>query len=382
MITTSKDFKTTRICSLMVTHSCNLNCVYCFEKYKELGARLMPFETAKEILLKEFDMFEKMDREPNERLAIEFFGGEPLINFKLIKQIYEWVSGLDLSFPLMFQTTTNGTLLTDSVVEWFTQVKNDFRVVVSIDGDEAMQMANRGASMKKIPAEYIVENWPNSYFKMTVSKETLPHYAHGIIELTKKGFKVPSSLAEGIDWTKEDAEIYKQELLKIGDFYLNNPQYKADQPFNLPFDKLLYENPIPPKNCGIGTNTQIYDTDGKAYPCHLFLPIVHGKEGIEEILKGLDFTDDSSLISEECVKCPIAKLCRTCYGYNQLDRGDIKSRNMTKCKMLLAELQVISSFQVQYFMQRKDQLTEEDTEKLATALKGYELVHNHTFDFE
>ena len=50
--------------------------------------------------------------------------------------------------------------------------------------------------------------------------------------------------------------------------------------------------------------------------------------------------------------------------------------------MLLAELQVISSFQVQYFMQRKDQLTEEDTEKLATALKGYELVHNQTFDFE
>ena len=55
---------------------------------------------------------------------------------------------------------------------------------------------------------------------------------------------------------------------------------------------------------------------------------------------------------------------------------------MTKCKMLLAELQVISSFQVQYFMQRKDQLTDEDTQKLATALKGYELVHNHTFDFE
>ena len=87
MITTSKDFKTTRICSLMVTHSCNLNCVYCFEKHKELGARLMPFEIAKQILLKEFDMFEKMEREPNERFAIEFFGGEPLINFKLIKDL-------------------------------------------------------------------------------------------------------------------------------------------------------------------------------------------------------------------------------------------------------------------------------------------------------
>ena len=48
---------------------------------------------------------------------------------------------------------------------------------------------------------------------------------------------------------------------------------------------------------------------------------------------------------------------------------------MTKCKMLLAELQVISSFQIQYFMQRKESMTDEDKEKLACALKGYELVH-------
>lgn len=382
MITTSPKYRTMRICSLMVTHGCNLNCVYCFEKHKDLGQRMMSFETAKEILQAEFSLFANMDRKPEERFAIEFFGGEPLVNFKLIKEIYNWVKGLDIPFPMMFQTTTNGTLFTPEILEWFTKVKDDFRVVVSIDGDELMQIANRGVSAKKIPTDYIVSHWPNSYFKMTVSKETLPTYSQGIIELTKKGYRVPSSLAEGVDWDKNDAEIYKAELLKIGEFYLENPQYKVEQPFDLPFDKLLYDSSIPPKNCGVGTNTRIYDTDGQAYPCHLFLPIVHGQQGIKTIMDSIDFTDDSCLIDEDCLKCPIAKLCRTCYGYNQLDRGNVKARNKTKCKMLLAELQVISSFQIQYFMQRKDLLKPEDKKKLSTALKGYDLVHNNTFLFE
>lgn len=382
MITTSSKYNTTRICSLMVTHGCNLNCVYCFEKYKDLGKRMMSFDTAKGILLKEFNFFANLERKQNERFAIEFFGGEPLVNFNLIKDIYNWVKGLRLPFPIMFQTTTNGTLFTTKILEWFTNTKEDFRVVVSIDGDELMQVANRGISVKRIPTDYIANNWPNSYFKMTVSKETLPNYAQGIIELTKKGYKVPSSLAEGVNWDKKDAETYKAELLKIGTFYLDNPQYKVEQPFDLSFDKLMYNAPIPPKNCGVGTNTRIYDTDGHAYPCHLFLPIVHGKEGIDKIMDSIDFTDDKRLIDDDCIKCPIAKLCRTCYGYNQLERGDVKARNKSKCKMLLTELQVISSFQIQYFLQRKDNLSIEEKEKLSNVVKGYELVHNTTFQFE
>lgn len=382
MITTNDKFHTTRICSLMVTHKCNLNCIYCFEKHKEIGQMMMTFDTAKDILLKEFVMFERKKRQPNERFAIEFFGGEPLVNLELIKSVYNWVVKLDLPFPLMFQTTTNGTLFSSSTLEWFTSVKDDFRVVVSIDGSDVMHNKNRGISTSKIPMDFISKNWPNSYFKMTVSKETLPYYAQGIIELTQKGYKVPSSLAEGVNWDKKDAEIYKQQLLMIGSFYLQNPQYKLDQPFDMSFDKLLYDSPIPPKNCGVGTNTQIYDTDGKAFPCHLFLPIVHGKEGIMQILDDLDFYDDSSLINDDCLMCPISKLCRTCYGYNLLDRGDIKSRNLTKCKMLLIELQVISSFQIQYYMQRKESLSDADMEKLSSALIGYVLLHDYKIYFE
>ena len=380
MITTSSSYKTTRICSLTITHGCNLRCVYCFEKHKDIGQRMMSTETAKSILRKEFDQFANSARAENERFAVEFFGGEPLLNFKLIREIHDWVKTLELPFPMMFQMTTNGTLFTPEVLEWFTSIRDDFRVVVSIDGDDLMQAVNRGCCTTKIPMEYIARNWPNSYFKMTVSNDTLPNYAHGIIELTRQGYRVPSSLAEGTTWSQEEAETYKQELLKIGTFYLQNPQYKIEQPFDTSFEKLMYDSPVPPKNCGVGTSTEIYDTDGQVYPCHLFLPIVHGSN-LKHIIEGIDFRDDASLIDDHCLKCPIVRLCRTCYGYNQLDRGSVAKRDLQKCRMLLAEMQVVSSFQIQYFLQRKDTLTKEERAKLDAAIRAYELVHDENLQF-
>ncbi len=81
-----KKIKTTRVCTLMITHACNLNCVYCFEKFK--SDKKMTFEVATRVLKREFDEY-KGDID-SERLAIELFGGEPLTNFELIRQIYEW----------------------------------------------------------------------------------------------------------------------------------------------------------------------------------------------------------------------------------------------------------------------------------------------------
>ena len=381
MITANPQYTTKRICSLMVTHSCNLHCVYCFEKYKSKGLKFMSLNTAQKILNKEFEDFSNKDRLPSDRLAIEFFGGEPLLNFDLIQNIYEWTDSLNLTFPLIFQLTTNGTLFTDNMLHWFAERIEGFRIVVSIDGDDYMQYINRGCDFKKIPIDYIAKNWKNSYFKMTVSQETLPYYSKGIIDLSLKGYKVPSSLAEGIVWNQEDATIYKNELMKIARFYLKHPEFEPDQPFDYSFSKLLSPLNIPPKNCGVGTDILIYDTDGISYPCHLFLPIVHGQNEVERILKDIDFHDDASLINDKCRKCLIPNICRTCYGYNQIDRGNPQNRNLSKCKMQLAEAQVISSFQIQYYIAKKEHLTANEVLKLKAAIKCYELVHNNVFNF-
>ena len=68
--------ESTRVVTLMLTWACNLNCTYCFEKFKTSG-REMSVETAMNILSHEFDMMRGMDK-PG-KLKVEFFGGEPLL---------------------------------------------------------------------------------------------------------------------------------------------------------------------------------------------------------------------------------------------------------------------------------------------------------------
>ena len=153
---------TTRICTLMVTHACNLRCTYCFEKHKSNdSSRRMGFETAKAILSKELDLFAASCRD-GERFAVEFFGGEPLLNFPLIESVYDWVKGLTLDFLVVFQITTNGTLLTPQIRTWLTERKADFRVILSVDGTEVMQARNRGCDIDSIPISFVRDTWEKS----------------------------------------------------------------------------------------------------------------------------------------------------------------------------------------------------------------------------
>lgn len=227
-LSNKQKIKTTRVCTLMITHACNLNCTYCFEKYK--SSKKMTFEVAKNILKNEFKTY-KGDIK-SERLAIELFGGEPLTNFSLIKDIYEWTKSQALPFNYIFQITTNGTLLSSNIKQWLKERKDDFRIVMSVDGTEVMQQTNRGCKISDLPITFIKETWPNSYFKLTLSSETLHNYSNGIISLYEQGFKIASSLAEGQKWKENDDIVYRHELEKIAEYFLNHPEKDLEHPFN------------------------------------------------------------------------------------------------------------------------------------------------------
>ena len=369
-LSNNQTIKTTRVCTLMITHSCNLNCLYCFEKHK--SNKKMSFDTAREILKKEYASY-KGDPQ-RERLAIELFGGEPLTNFNLIKQIYEWTKEQNLPFNYIFQITTNGTLLNDSIKEWLRQRKSDFRLVMSVDCTEAMQKGNRGCGLEKLPIAYVKETWPNSYFKLTLSPESLPHYAEGVISLTEQGYKIASSLAEGQQWKDGDEFIYEQELEKIENYYLSHPEKELEHPFNFLFKEYLeqrLENKIPYKNCGCGTTIVMYDTDGLLYPCHLFLPMVHGNNNVLNDIKDIDFFNPVALIDEECKNCPALKICKTCYGYNYAQRGNVCKRDKGMCKLRLTEAQSISAFQIKYFTLKESPLNDYELLMLKAAIACY-----------
>jgi uncharacterized protein len=125
--------------SLNVAQLCNLSCVYCYGgdgEYGEKGYMKQPTAFAAVDWL----IRESLDR-PS--VAIIFFGGEPLLNFSLMKQVVDYAleatrkAGKALSFGI----TTNGTKFDDEVNEFLN--KHKFSVTISFDGDPAMQDANR-----------------------------------------------------------------------------------------------------------------------------------------------------------------------------------------------------------------------------------------------
>ncbi|MFR9507796.1 MAG: radical SAM protein [Rikenellaceae bacterium] len=372
--------KTSRIIALMLTYSCNLNCVYCFEKHKSNDpSKRMTFEIAKEIIEKEFSAFQESGDKGS--LKVDFFGGEPLLNFGLIQRLAEWIWQQDFKINYVLSVTTNGSLLNDDMKKWFTEHKEHFRLILSVDGNEHMQMNNRGCSQEDLPIDFVRQTWPDLYLKMTMGRDSLPTFADGLIHLCEKGYNVSGSIAIGEKWTHEDAMIYKEQLEKIAEYYLCHPDVTPTHLFNRVWGEMLdpvYDLELPPKNCGTGTTMAAYDVDGYPYPCHLFLPIVHGKE-IREDLKKIDFFDKARMIDEDCRKCGLLKICRTCYGYNYIERGDVNKRDKCLCEMLLVEAVVISAFQVKYLMQRKDTLDSEQLLALKAAIKCYETYKDFEF---
>ena len=118
---------------LEVTQKCNLRCKYCIygdenEKFRSFNeTKDMPLEVA----LKSIDsILNRVDDE----FYITFYGGEPLINFRLIKEVVEYVLSLKLNTKLNFSMTTNLTLMSKDIAKFIANTEN-FSVVCSIDGD-------------------------------------------------------------------------------------------------------------------------------------------------------------------------------------------------------------------------------------------------------
>ena len=119
--------------SLGITEQCNLRCAYCTysgKYYKERvhSNKFMNFEIAK----KAVDFF--MNISNNKRKLINFYGGEPLLNFDLIKEVVNYCSITYKSKSYIFSLSTNGTLIDENIASFL--IKNDFLCYISLDGPE------------------------------------------------------------------------------------------------------------------------------------------------------------------------------------------------------------------------------------------------------
>ena len=358
-----------RTCMLMVTHACNLNCTYCYETHKKNA--YMDLSLAKEIISREAQLVN--ESEQFDKIEIDFMGGEPLINFPLIKEIVEWLEKGVIAVPWICFATTNGTLLTDEIKDWLREHKNSIILGASYDGSSQMQSTNRATDKYNVDLAFFHELWPIQPLHMTISKETLSTLAEGVLDMQERGHKVEGGLAEGLNWTIEDAIMYREQLSILKDAYLKNPTLtpfnrlsRYVNVFNMPATEKVQE-----KWCGTGKYIATYDIDGKKYGCHMFTPLVLGKNAL--LADAVEWDSPESIADDYCKNCVLRGFCSTCPGFNYKYRGHIATRDKRWCPMILAEALTACEFQVERIA-IMDKLNEQDAQHGKAALQAYEVL--------
>ncbi len=361
-----------RTCMLMVTHGCNLNCTYCYEKFKN-GAKQMPVSLAKEIITKEIEIVKADER--FEELEVDFMGGEPLLRFDLIKEITEWMEQ-SCDIPFICFATTNGTLLNDEMKEWFREHKRSACLGASYDGAGGnAQGVNRGETAAEVDLDFFRETWPFQGLKMTISKDSLPYVFDSLVAAARQGDHIESSMAQGVDWNVDDAILFYEQLQKLSAFYLEHPEYPPSNLLTRPLSSIGDRTEHQVKFCGSGTYMATYDVDGTLYGCHMFTPLVLGNRA----LKHADFTgwnNDQAVTDPACRGCGMMNWCSTCIGFNLKDRGAVHLRDHRWCAINAAQAMAACQFQIEYFsrLTREKEIHEREAATLKGALDAYEYL--------
>lgn len=308
---------------LHIAHDCNLACKYCFAEEGEYHGRraLMSFEVGKKAL--DFLVANSGNRV---NLEVDFFGGEPLMNWDVVKQLVAY--GRSLEEPnnkkFRFTLTTNGVLLNDEVMEFVNKEMSN--VVLSLDGRKEVNDRMRPFRTGKGSYDLIVpkfqklaesRNQTNYYIRGTFTRNNLD-FSEDVKHFADLGFKQMS--IEPVVGPEEDPySIREQDLPQIMEEYDKLAleyidRYKKGNGFNFfHFMIDLTQGPCVYKRlsgCGSGTEYLAVTPWGDFYPCHQFV-------GNEDFLMG---NVDEGITKPEIVKefgnCNVysKEKCKNCFA--------------------------------------------------------------------
>ena len=308
---------------LHVAHTCNLNCSYCFASQgKYHGDRaLMSFEVGKQAL--DFLMDHSGSRT---NLEVDFFGGEPLMNWDVVKQVVayareqEKLHGKNFRFTL----TTNGVLLNDEIMEFCN--KEMANVVLSIDGrkevHDKMRPFRKGAGSYDLIVpkfqKFAESRHQDKYYVRGTFTHYNPDFAADVLHLADLGFKqisvepVVAEPSEPYAITEEDLPQLFEEYDKLAAEMVR--RHKEGDDFNFfHFMIDLEGGPCVAKRlsgCGSGTEYLAVTPWGDLYPCHQFV----GNEdfllgNVDEGIKRQDICDEF-----KCCNVYAKEKCRNCFA--------------------------------------------------------------------
>lgn len=314
---------------LTITEYCNLSCTYCYEQNKSL--KEMRFETAVEILKRELTVNDGYDS-----CEIQFFGGEPFLNFDLLKKTCDYLWEQEWPKQFICFATTNGTLVHGEIQEWLLKNRDRFTCGLSLDGIKKAHDINRCNSFDDIDIDFFRTTWPNQFVKMTISPESLPFLSESVIYLHGLGFTIDNNLAYGVDWSRPELlNQFEEQLRKLADYYIAHPAIEPCRLLGLHIENINTQERIP-RWCGAGKGLKAYDAEGDLYPCQMFAPLSMDKERAIQA-STLDFMN-IDMEDPACKTCKIYNVCPTCYGHNYSTTGDISQRDKVLCEYTKASI--------------------------------------------
>ncbi len=269
---------------LHIAHDCNLACRYCFAEEGEYHGRraLMSLDVGKQAL--DFLVANSGNRR---NLEVDFFGGEPLMNFEVVKELVRYGRELEKTHDKLFRftLTTNGILLNDEIMEFANQEMNN--VVLSIDGrkevNDRMRPFRNGAGsydliVPKFQKFAESRNQTKYYVRGTFTHNNLD-FSEDVKHLAELGFK-QISVEPVVAKNTDSYAIQQEDLPKIMEEYDKLSQYilekrKKGEGFNFfHFMIDLSGGPCVAKRlsgCGSGTEYLAVTPWGDLYPCHQFV---------------------------------------------------------------------------------------------------------------
>ncbi len=359
--------------TLMLTHQCNLNCVYCYEKNKDTQ-RVMTIDTMKSIVTSSFAKYKDSFKE----IVFDFMGGEPMLEFETIRQLAEWTWEQQWPMPYLFYATTNGTLLTDEMKDWLRQYKERFVLGLSYDGNPLVQDQNRSYSSNRIDIGFFTRTWPFQSIKMTISPFSISYLYDSIKYLNQIGVKkIFANLAYGVEWRTEHLNIYQRQLSQLVSYYNEHPEIERVSLLNINLLAIFHKN-SGNKYCGAGSGMVFHDFDGHAFPCHLLSPVNLDLDALNDI-KDTDYCDGDAFAPDECKSCKLFNICPSCCGMNYLYMKSFKSRFPFMCQAI--KIQTAQNMMLQYnLLKCKNAYTENDKLILGAInnLKQYQSITKWT----
>ena len=308
---------------LHIAHTCNLNCSYCFASQgKYHGERaLMSYEVGKRAL--DF-LIENSGSRRN--LEVDFFGGEPLMNFDVVKRLVEYARSIEKEKGknFRFTLTTNGVLVDDDVIDFADREMSN--VVLSLDGRKEVHdryrvdYAGNGSWDKIVPKfqRFVEARGGKNYYMRGTFTHANPDFLEDIKTMLDLGFSelsmepVVAADDDPAALTEADKPIVMKQYEQLAELMLERD--KEGKPFtfyhymiDLKGGPCIYKRI---SGCGSGTEYMAVTPWGDLYPCHQFVGDEKFKLG--DIWHGVDNT----AVQDEFASCNVyaREECRDCWA--------------------------------------------------------------------